>query len=105
MTYIGLKPKSSHTFKYSQPLELVLFHVIEIRIKSLKGFYYPHLLNNYLINYLNFLGLTLMSFIQEHLPQYPTPGYTHPLSKAQDVVLTHPEIFSLLGVQVTNYLL
>jgi len=31
MAYIGLKPKSSPTNKYSQPLELVLF-------------YYPHLL-------------------------------------------------------------
>jgi len=25
--YIGLEPKSSHRIKYSQPLELVLFHV------------------------------------------------------------------------------
>jgi len=58
MAYIGLEPKSSHTFKYSQPLELVIFHIIAIRIKSLKGSYYPHLLNNYLINYLNFSGLT-----------------------------------------------
>ena len=54
MTYIRLEPKSSHTFKYSQPLELVLFHIIAIHIKSLKGSYYPHLFNNYL----NFLGLT-----------------------------------------------
>jgi len=52
MAYIGLEPKSS------QPLELVLFHIIAICIKSLKGSYNPHLLNNYLINYLNFLGLT-----------------------------------------------
>ena len=28
LTYIGLKPKSSHTIKYSQPFELVLFHII-----------------------------------------------------------------------------
>jgi len=33
MAYIGLEPKSSHTFKYFNPLELVLFHVITIRIK------------------------------------------------------------------------
>ena len=58
MTYIRLKPKSFHTLKYPQPLELVLFHVIALRIKCLKGSYYPHLLNNYLINYLNFSGLT-----------------------------------------------
>jgi len=41
MTYIGLKPKPSHIIKYLQPLELVLFHIIAIRIKSLKGSYYP----------------------------------------------------------------
>ena len=58
MAYVGLEPKSSHTIKYSQPFELVLFHVIALRIKCLKDFYYPHLLNNYLINYLIFLGLT-----------------------------------------------
>jgi len=45
--------------KYSQPFELVLFHIIALRIKCLKGSYYPHLLNNYLINYLNLSGLTL----------------------------------------------
>jgi len=27
MAYIGLEPKSLHTIKYSQPLELVLFHI------------------------------------------------------------------------------
>jgi len=27
MAYIGLEPKSSHTIKYSQPFELVLFHM------------------------------------------------------------------------------
>ena len=37
MAYIGLEPKSSHTFKYFKPLELVLFHIITIRIKCLKG--------------------------------------------------------------------
>jgi len=58
MVYIGLEPKSSHTIKYSQPLELILFHTITIRIKCLKDSYYPSLLNNYLINYLNFSGLT-----------------------------------------------
>ena len=58
MAYMGLKPKSSHTTKYSQPFELVLFHVIHVSIKCHKGSHYPHLLNNYLLNYLNFLGLT-----------------------------------------------
>jgi len=58
MAYIRVEPKSSHTFKYSQPFKLVLFHIIAIHIKSLKGSYYPHLLNNYLINYLNFSSLT-----------------------------------------------
>ena len=58
MAYIGLEPKSSHTIKYSQPFELVLFHITTINIKFHKGFYYPHLLHNYLFNYLNFLGLT-----------------------------------------------
>jgi len=60
MAYIGLEPKFSHTFKYFQSLELVLFHVITIHIKYFNCFYYPHLLNNYLINYLIFLGLTLI---------------------------------------------
>jgi len=49
MAYIGLEPKSSHTIKYSQPLELVLFHVIIPHINCFKCFYYPQLLNNYLI--------------------------------------------------------
>ena len=44
--------------KYFQPLKQVRFHVIIIRIKYLKGSYYPHLLNNYLFIYLNFSGLT-----------------------------------------------
>ena len=50
MAYIRLKPKSSHTIKYSQPLELVLFHVIYVIIKFHKGYYYPHLLIIYLFN-------------------------------------------------------
>ena len=54
MAYIRLEPKSSHIIKYSQPFELILFHVIVLRIKCLKGSYYLHLINNYL----NFLGLT-----------------------------------------------
>jgi len=54
--YIGLEPKFSHVIKYSQPLKLIPFHFIAIRIKCLKGSY---LLNNYLINYSNFSGLTL----------------------------------------------
>jgi len=32
MAYIGLKLKSSHTFKYSQLLELELFHVMKFRV-------------------------------------------------------------------------
>jgi len=44
---IGLELKSSHTIK-----------VLTLRIKCLKGPYYLHLLNNYLINYLNFPDLT-----------------------------------------------
>jgi len=32
MTYIGLEHKSSHINKYSQPFELVLFHVIQVTI-------------------------------------------------------------------------
>ena len=43
---------------YSQPLELVLFLVINSNIKYHKGFYYPQLLNNHLFNYLIFLDLT-----------------------------------------------
>ena len=56
MAYIGLEPKSYHTTKYSQPLKLVLFHVITFCIYYLKGSLYLHLLNNYLINYLIFSG-------------------------------------------------
>jgi len=63
LAHIGLEPKSSHTIKYSQPIELVLFHVITLCIKGLKGFFYPHLLNNYLVNYLIFSGLTPFSVI------------------------------------------
>ena len=44
MTYIRLEPKSSHIIKYSQSIELVLFHIILVRIKCHKGFHYPHLL-------------------------------------------------------------
>jgi len=46
LAYIGLKPKFFHTMKYSQPFELVLFHVTSINIKCHKGFNYPHLLIN-----------------------------------------------------------
>jgi len=41
MTYIGLEPKFPHTNKYSQPFELVLFHIIAIRIKWLKRLLLP----------------------------------------------------------------
>jgi len=44
MAYIRLEPKPTHTIKYFQPLELVLFHVICISIKYHKGSHYPHLL-------------------------------------------------------------
>jgi len=65
MTYIRLEPKFPHINKYSQPFEQVLFHVIAIHIKCLKSSYYPHLLNNYLINYLNFSGLTHTRMLNE----------------------------------------
>jgi len=32
ISHIGLEPMSSHTIKYSQPIEQVLFHVIPIRV-------------------------------------------------------------------------
>jgi len=37
MAYIRLEPKSFCTIKYSQPLELVLFHIIHVRIKVIKA--------------------------------------------------------------------
>jgi len=45
--------------KYSQPLELIPFHVINPCIKCHKVSHYPHLLNNYLI----FPGLTKLASI------------------------------------------
>jgi len=36
LAYIGLEPKSSHTIKYSQPLELVLFHVTPFTFNDIK---------------------------------------------------------------------
>ena len=63
MAYIGLEPKSFHTNKYFQPFELIFFHIIRICIKCHKGSYYPHLLNNYLFNYLIFPSLTNSTFI------------------------------------------
>jgi len=48
--------------KYSQPLELMLFLVINSSINYHKGSHYPHLLNNNLFNYLNFSGLTMTTF-------------------------------------------
>jgi len=63
MAYMGLKPKSFHITKYSQPFKLVLFHIIHVNIKWHKVSHYPHLLNNYLLNYLNFSGLTLTMFL------------------------------------------
>jgi len=58
MTYIGLEPSPFTQSKYSQLFELVPFHVTIINIKCHKGFYYPHLLNNYLFDYLIFSGFT-----------------------------------------------
>jgi len=76
LAYIGLEPKSPHISKYSQPLQLVLFNVIALRIKCLKGFYYPHLLNSYLINFLNFSSLTfpppLNIFVLENMTYQET---------------------------------
>ena len=46
MAYIGLKPKSYHIIKYSQPLELVLFHVIHVSTKCHKGSHHPPLVIN-----------------------------------------------------------
>jgi len=37
MAYARLELKSSHTIKYFQPLDLVLFHIIKINIKSHKA--------------------------------------------------------------------
>jgi len=66
LAYIGLEPKSSHTIKYSEPLELVLFHVTSINIKCHKGSNYPHLLFNYLINFLgSYIPFTLKVFVLE----------------------------------------
>jgi len=39
MAYMGLEPKSFHTIKYSQPFDLVLFHIINLNIKYQKGFH------------------------------------------------------------------
>ena len=42
-------------------IHIVKYHTIDIHmicIKCHKGSYYPHLLNNYLFNYLKFSGLT-----------------------------------------------
>ena len=63
IAYIGLKPKSFHIIKYSQPLELVLFHIINPSIKCHKGSHYPHLLNNYL----KFSGLTGSTHVHVHV--------------------------------------
>ena len=40
VAHIGLEPKSSHTRKYSQPLELVLVHVIVLHIYYFKYSHY-----------------------------------------------------------------
>ena len=43
VAHIRLEPKSSHTRKYSQPLELVLFHVIVLHIYYFKYSHFPGL--------------------------------------------------------------
>ena len=58
MAFTWLKSKSSHTTKYSQPFELVLFLVIIVWTKCHKGSITAFILNNYLFNYLIFSGLT-----------------------------------------------
>jgi len=50
MAYIELELKFSDTIKYSQSFELVLFHILHVRIKCHKGSHYLHLLINYLFN-------------------------------------------------------
>jgi len=42
MAYIRLEPKSFLTIKYSQSFEVVLFHIIHVKIKYHKGSHYPH---------------------------------------------------------------
>ena len=44
MANIRLEPKPSHTIKYPQPLELVLFHITSTTFKCHKGFHDSHLL-------------------------------------------------------------
>jgi len=44
VAHIGLEPKSSHTIKYSQPLELALFHIITPHIYCFKMFSLPVLI-------------------------------------------------------------
>jgi len=75
LAYKELDSSPFTQLKYYQPLELVLFHFIIIRIKCLKGSYYPHLLNNYLINYLNLLGLTAKKKIRPLPIGYPLKKY------------------------------
>ena len=84
MAYIQLEPKSSHTINYFQPFKLVLFHVIPINIKSHQGFYYRYLLNNYLFNYLNFLGLTLLHYKVKHKVDSPYYSQTNGQAKVSN---------------------
>jgi len=37
MAYIGLELKSSYTINYSQPFELVLFHLIQFTFNVIKA--------------------------------------------------------------------
>jgi len=68
--------------KYSQPLALVLFHVIKTNIKCHKCYHYSHLLNNYLFNYLNVLGLTESEDESTQLVNSISfPSFVHFLSK------------------------
>jgi len=71
-----LNPSPLTQLKYSQPLELILFHVIQTRIKYHKCSSYPHLLINYLFNYLIFTGhTTIVHLNNEFCTCYPTKLY------------------------------
>jgi len=63
MVYIRLEHKSSHISKYSQPLELILFHIIKVSINCHKGFYYPHLIKFIFIYLFKLVALTSYLFL------------------------------------------
>jgi len=73
LAYIRLEPKFSHTIKYSQSLELVLFHITSINIKYHKGSHYPHLLINYLIKLIKFHVSYIPTRLTMNLPARSNP--------------------------------